>query len=693
MWRLKAVLVQLWSLLLAREANVLLVVGERGVAVAGQCDGAAEAVERQEQDEAALLKTELLQLQQSRLSAPGVSSMVFNDTECANGVHMLSDMEGDVTFLWNWINGLVTKGIAKNLEVRKIPRERHVWRKASDFYRSPREVLRDLDYFHFDLADGNCIVNLGDMMDSGHQSEREQGVFRGLATFLLLRERYPARVKLILGNRDINKLRLPSELRDGPYVYHTKPGPISNEEDAGPRCRNCKPRDEDHEMQDHSQSLRTRWLQWMLAKNMGAHVAFKAYLQEMQTYSVGSLSADDVTDYVLHQTKTEGGLFSEYLNHGGFVAQAGSALFVHGNLGSCIKADEDHFRAPLVEEQANLKLDLMMNGAQRAANPIDDYHGRATRAADYVDMVHHWKQQRFAEWRYDPYFARKDSVCGTSKLCRAGNAMIDMALAAPHKDHTPRNGGFSRCSPVSSAAVGPMDADTAGFLLKKGVSHLFTGHIPQGATPRSYLTPTPGGGTFTIVNMDVTYAHPVPRCQPGSMPSQRCILAVSPAVSYNPSTQESEIFGLIAAVDKNNRMDVLSYSNGVPPAAGAQEDADLSFESLTLRAFSGPGTKNKEGPDAAPGGHSGELFMNGVAPWGGYLITQAREALQDAEEGAVTSKVALWNYSQPVAGRRVAGAYGRNSRLWTTVDHKFAIRLYVDSSEAQNHQNEWIAGG
>ena len=56
------------------------------------------------------------------------------------------------------------------------------------------------------LADNGYVVHGGDAVDKG------PGDIRVLRAMINLKERYPDRVVLILGNRDVNKLRIVSEL-------------------------------------------------------------------------------------------------------------------------------------------------------------------------------------------------------------------------------------------------------------------------------------------------------------------------------------------------------------------------------------------------------------------------------------------------------------------------------------------------
>ena len=59
---------------------------------------------------------------------------------------------------------------------------------------------------------GACVVNLGDVLDCSNKERG--GIFRQVLLWNELRLANPTQVDIVLGNRDVNKLRLPADLRD-----------------------------------------------------------------------------------------------------------------------------------------------------------------------------------------------------------------------------------------------------------------------------------------------------------------------------------------------------------------------------------------------------------------------------------------------------------------------------------------------
>jgi hypothetical protein len=74
-----------------------------------------------------------------------------------------------------------------------------------------------------DLADGWHFVFGGDAVDKGGPVG---GSVRVVRTLVALKKKYPTRCTLILGNRDINKMRMTSELAPSELAnYASVPGP------------------------------------------------------------------------------------------------------------------------------------------------------------------------------------------------------------------------------------------------------------------------------------------------------------------------------------------------------------------------------------------------------------------------------------------------------------------------------------
>ena len=170
-----------------------------------------------------------------------------------------------------------------------------------------------------ELADPHShFVYGGDVCDRG------PGDIRVVEDIVSLKERYPDRVHIILGNRDINKMRLPFELhptiglQTPPKVYWLRGGDDEWAINPSPASR---------ELTTHA----SRRLQWILQKTMGSPLAFEYRRAELLSAG-GPCEDDDVVrsflDYV--DPGPAAGPLTKYLQYGAVAAVIGDTLFVHG---------------------------------------------------------------------------------------------------------------------------------------------------------------------------------------------------------------------------------------------------------------------------------------------------------------------------------------------------------------------------
>ncbi|CAJ1376179.1 unnamed protein product [Effrenium voratum] len=166
------------------------------------------------------------------------------------------------------------------------------------------------------LRDDAQFVFGGDAVD--HYS----GDLRILEDLLTLKKQYSDRVHFVIGNRDVNKLRLPFELSErfiSTWPLQEHPGVYWLEEEDRPK--NCIPEAGNHAAEH---------LKWILARTMGAPRAFERRREELQR---GGAEVDDaavVQSFV--QEARPGGLLFEYLTLAELAVKVGDSLFVHGGL-------------------------------------------------------------------------------------------------------------------------------------------------------------------------------------------------------------------------------------------------------------------------------------------------------------------------------------------------------------------------
>lgn len=177
------------------------------------------------------------------------------------------------------------------------------------------------------LKEGAHFVFGGDAVD------HRPGDLEVLEELLALKRRYPDRVHFILGNRDINKLRLATELSDWhraalPLADH--PGVYWHSAGAPPKVLS------EEELKADTAAARLRWI---LKHTMGARWAFEARRTELLRRKQGHGSTDgpcEVSDEEVVSNFIEaaspGGLLFDYISQGRLALKLGRLLFVHAGL-------------------------------------------------------------------------------------------------------------------------------------------------------------------------------------------------------------------------------------------------------------------------------------------------------------------------------------------------------------------------
>jgi hypothetical protein len=177
------------------------------------------------------------------------------------------------------------------------------WARLSSFFARTDGLRLDADgRLHVD-DDDLVFVFGGDAIDRGPWSRR---VVRALLDVKL---RQPARVVLLAGNRDLNKLRLPREL-------------------AGALPKKAPP--EVHALwASRRPGSRAEVLRWIFTHTMGAQPAFD--MRRAELVAEGVDAADDaVVDSFLDELRPPDGAHVRYLQQCQLAWRCGRTLFLHG---------------------------------------------------------------------------------------------------------------------------------------------------------------------------------------------------------------------------------------------------------------------------------------------------------------------------------------------------------------------------
>ena len=245
------------------------------------------------------------------------------------------------------------------------------------------------------LAEGWHFIHGGDCVDKGGAIG---GSVRVVRTLVALKRKYPDRVTLILGNRDVNKMRLTSELAEAQLLDERLaeiPGPYWDARAPSPReylRQQCAAQqgvaaEEVTEAQVLAQNTLVNRVKWMLKCTMGAEGELQRRVAELTAIrriaspsgDGGAVSEEDAALSFVDSVR-RGGFMDELLELGQLAVVVHSALFVHGG--------------------------LMGNFAGGERSAFGYVPGRAFRITDdvsrWVSELNEWKGRMIAEWRLLP---------------------------------------------------------------------------------------------------------------------------------------------------------------------------------------------------------------------------------------------------------------------------------------------------
>eukprot|EP00658_Telonema_sp_P-2_P051578 TRINITY_DN3965_c0_g1_i3.p1 TRINITY_DN3965_c0_g1~~TRINITY_DN3965_c0_g1_i3.p1 ORF type:complete len:470 (-),score=104.96 TRINITY_DN3965_c0_g1_i3:64-1473(-) len=326
------------------------------------------------------------------------------------------------------------------------------------------------------LKPGAHFVFGGDAVDQG------EGDLRFLEEIVALQRRYPERVHLLLGNRDINKMRLSAELS----TAHRDKWPL--DQHPGVWWISAPPPQEIGTQLIPAMNPNTvaNHLKWILAKTMGAGGTFEyrrlelAKLNKNKPFDVGAGITDQQVADSFVESLSEGGNMREYLRNGKLAVQLGSTLFIHGALSNeCI-----------------------------GWTPPSATRSTATGLQGWIETMNLWARQQVNQWCITDF----------------SNKSLDPAMTAWAND-----GGYSHPQPGSdltqygmghlpdlspnptvvyntwigrASQVLPPPPELTSWLKSEGVMTVVCGHKPVGDLPLPFET----SDGVTVLIADTSYS-------------------------------------------------------------------------------------------------------------------------------------------------------------------------------------------
>ena len=276
-----------------------------------------------------------------------------------------------------------------------------------------------------ELKDGWRFIFGGDAVDKGNAVG---GSIRVVNSLLALKRRYPDRVTLLLGNRDLNKMRLTSELAPSELAPELLPmldGPrwvpaakrVTPEQYLRKLCAlrsNVEPDEVTAEQLAPMNTLANR-MRYILKETMGAEGELErrsAELDELEALGV------DLTNLVVPRASSgeiaslpssgeiasveravasfvvsvgEGGWMRELITKGELGVLSDETLFVHGGL---ISGRADYGLPPSVDEESN-QADAFGHVPGRRGE-------RFEQAVPWLHALSEWKHAAVTEWIRSP---------------------------------------------------------------------------------------------------------------------------------------------------------------------------------------------------------------------------------------------------------------------------------------------------
>ncbi|KDO31584.1 hypothetical protein SPRG_03513 [Saprolegnia parasitica CBS 223.65] len=328
---------------------------------------------------------------------------------------------------------------------------------------------------HLELRPGYIFVFGGDAGDKG------LGTLRLYRLLIDIKTKYPTRVVLIAGNRDVNKMRFTSELTpteldlatmsrdivDGPLWVPTNVR-VSVRDFLCSEVLQQSPDTYVSASTLASVNTKVNRVKWMLKHTMGSDGDFERRRVELQSSQGGTVSDEDVVASYVSSVEA-GGILREYLQLCVLGYVHGPNLFVHGGV-------------------MNKDGDGCVGYVPSSAKPRDDLS-----ITSWIRALNAWYDSQLAEWIAQPTWLPDHSFRGGQSL---------QAYGLPVATHSVINGRHLYPSGMPRL----LPKDVVARLWQDGICRLIMGHTPHGISPTIVKQPSPDGGVFETIMCDTSYS-------------------------------------------------------------------------------------------------------------------------------------------------------------------------------------------
>jgi hypothetical protein len=393
----------------------------------------------------------------------------FQSSSSSFRVGYITDVEGNLEYFKSFVRQSQVLDLVQNNEDA-----------ANDT--SIELALRDND-------DGvDCyFVYGGDTVDKG------PGDIRLCRALVQLKQRYPDRVFLLVGNRDLNKLRFATELSQADMDRSLDEIPPPHWDPNAPTLRqyleSIQRKGKFVDCTLEQLNTRVHRLQYMLLHTLGCPQTFEFRRQELSILSRRTSCPDHIDNNQVVQSfldeVQEGGSLLEYLHHAQVAAVIGNTLFVHGAVDvenmKFVPSHESKFENPKSKPAPGKICHELQEWFeelnQYLKHGLDDYKKRP-----------YWDETRMTRGGESLLaLQNRPAMWGRSIIsnCYGDGGCITTSHAMDIRNDPKRVQQIADNNPLAfeEVASDPMDDTVASWLLEHGIQRVVVGHKPTGDCP------------------------------------------------------------------------------------------------------------------------------------------------------------------------------------------------------------------
>lgn len=331
-----------------------------------------------------------------------------------------------------------------------------------------------------DIGINSFFVFGGDVFDNG------PGDIQVARLLLDFKMRYPDRVHLLLGNRDINKMRLSSELAqcdlrrspneiELPAYASASPKAVFFPEFLTKLTKTSKswkhiPSSDYKNIAINTPSNR---LKWILSYTMGAPRAFEYRRKELaflNKIKIEQLTDDEVVASFVSSVQ-EGGFVREYIKKAQLAVCINDTLFVHGAAHDSI--------AGFIPKSKN----------QPCTSPHQNFDWEKEPQM-WIERLNTWCKEEIQQWEEFPHF-------DLTRRNRGGETLMEYAVPGGCAGHSCVYNtwlGSNKC-------IKSISTDVRSYFQKNGIHRIVSGHRPNGDCPSVFRQ-----DNFSVITADTCYS-------------------------------------------------------------------------------------------------------------------------------------------------------------------------------------------